>query len=291
MNYRQKTLIGLLSAFGGHLLNTDFQKYLFLFTREFQQEPSFEFVPYKFGSFSFQSYADKRRLVEIGALANTDDWQLQEGFSTEGLVDGAAFDSCYAKYSHLKGTKLLQDVYRRYPYYAINSECAANIMNTQEVSAITAARPAAAAACFFTIGYEGSSLEGYLNRLIKNSVKTLVDVRRNPLSRKYGFSKNTLSDTVKKLGIGYVHIPELGIASDRRQDLNTQADYDRLFNSYEKQELKQNEKALQDLFDIFLNNKRVAITCFEADVCMCHRGRVAKAMSAFPDWKYDIHHI
>jgi len=291
MNYRQKTLIGLLSAFGGRLTSTDFQKYLFLFTQEFQQEQSFEFVPYRFGSFSFQSYADKRRLVEIGALADTDDWQLQEGFSTEGLFNSSAFNRCYAKYSHLNGTKLLQDVYRRYPYYAINSERAAKIMNAQEVIAITAARPAAAAACFFTIGYEGSSFEGYLNRLIKSGVKTLVDVRRNPLSRKYGFSKKTLSDTVKKFGIGYVHIPELGIASDKRQELNTQADYDRLFNSYEKQELKQNGKALQNLFDIFQKNKRVAITCFEADVCMCHRGRVAKAMSALPGWKYDIRHI
>jgi hypothetical protein len=291
MNYRQKTLIGLLSAFGGHLPSTDFQKYLFLFTREFQQEPSFEFVPYRFGSFSFQSYADKRHLVEIGALADSEDWQLQEGFVTKGLFDEAPFSRCYAKYSHLHGTKLLQDVYRRYPYYAIKSERAAKIMSDQEVSAITAARPAAPAACFFTIGYEGSSFEGYLNRLIKNNIKTLVDVRRNPLSRKYGFSKKTLSDTVRKLGIGYVHIPELGIASDKRQGLNTQADYDRLFNSYEKQELKQNGKALQDLFDIFLKDKRVAITCFEANVCMCHRGRVAKAMSELPDWKYDIHHI
>jgi hypothetical protein len=291
MNYRQKTLIGLLSTFGGHLLSTDFQKYLFLFTREFQQEPSFEFVPYRFGSFSFQSYADKRRLVELGALADTDDWQLQEGFSTEGLFDEAIFNRCYSKYSDIKGTKLLQDVYRRYPYYAINSERATKIMNAEEVSAITAARPAVTASCFFTIGYEGSSFEGYLNRLIKNSVKTLVDVRRNPLSRKFGFSKRTLSDTVKKLGIGYVHIPELGIASDKRQELNTQADYDRLFSSYEKQELKQNGKALLNLFDIFQKNNRVAITCFEADVCMCHRGRVAKAMSALPGWKYDIRHI
>lgn len=291
MNYRQKTLIGLLSAFGGHLHSTEFQKYLFLYTQEFQQEPSFEFVPYRFGSFSFQSYADKRRLVEIGALADTDDWQLQEGFSTEGLFNIAAFNPCYAKYSHLQGTKLLQDVYRRYPYYAINSERAARIMSAQELGAIEAARPAATAACFFTIGYEGSSFEGYLNRLIKYNVKTLVDVRCNPLSRKYGFSKKTLSDTAKKLGIGYVHIPELGIASDKRQELNTRADYDRLFNSYEKQELKQNGKALQDLFDIFLKDKRVAITCFEADVCMCHRGRVAKALSALPGWKYDIRHI
>ncbi|WP_263370821.1 DUF488 domain-containing protein [Granulicella cerasi] len=291
MNYRQKTLLGLLSAFGGHLANTDFQKYLFLYTQEFQQEPSFEFVPYRFGGFSFQSYADKQRLVDIGALADAEDWQLKEGFATAGLFDEAAYSRCYEKYSHLHGTKLLQDVYRRYPYYATKSERAAKIMNDQELSAIAAARPAVSAACFFTIGYEGSSLEGYLNRLIRNNVKTLVDVRRNPLSRKYGFSKKTLSDTVRKLGIGYVHIPELGIASDRRQELNTQADYDRLFNSYEKQELKQNSKALQDLFDLFLKDKRVAITCFEASVCMCHRGRVAKAMSALPDWKYDIRHI
>jgi uncharacterized protein (DUF488 family) len=55
--------------------------------------------------------------------------------------------------------------------------------------------------------------------------------------------------------------------------------------------LKQNGNAMQDLFRIFLKDERVAITCFEANVCMCHRGRVAKAMSAFPDWKYDIHHI
>jgi hypothetical protein len=291
MNYRQKTLLGLLSAFGGHLPSTDFQKYLFLFTREFQQEPSFEFVPYRFGSFSFQSYADKRRLVEIGALADTEDWRLQEGFSTEGLFDESAFSRCYTKYSHLHGTKLLQDVYRRYPYYAIKSERAAKIMNDKEMNAIEAARPSASAACFFTIGYEGSSLEGYLNRLIKNNVKTLVDVRRNPLSRKYGFSKKTLSDTVRKLGIGYVHIPELGVASERRQELNTKADYDRLLNSYERQELKQNGKALRDLFNIFLEGERVAITCFEADFGMCHRGRVAKAMSALPEWKYDIHHI
>lgn len=291
MNYRQKTLIGLLSAFGGHLPSTDFQKYLFLFTREFQQEPSFEFVPYRFGSFSFQSYADKRRLVEIGALVDAEDWQLREEFSTRGLFDEAAFSRCYAKYSHLHGTKLLQDVYRRYPYYAIKSERAGQIMNDQELSAISTARPAASAACFFTIGYQGSSVEGYLNRLIRNSVKTLVDVRRNPLSRKYGFSKKTLADTVRRLGIGYVHIPELGIASERRQELNTQVDYDRLFKSYERQELSQNGKALQDLFNIFLKDKRVAITCFEADVCMCHRGRIAKAMSEFPDWKYDIHHI
>ena len=78
INYRQKTLIGLLSAFGGRLPRLDFQKYLFLYTQEFQKEPHFEFVPYKFGCFSFQSYADRRRLIEIGAISDTDEWILQK---------------------------------------------------------------------------------------------------------------------------------------------------------------------------------------------------------------------
>jgi hypothetical protein len=47
--------------------------------------------------------------------------------------------------------------------------------------------------CIVTIGYEGRSLEAFLNLLLQNSVTLLCDVRRNPLSRKYGFSKSTLS--------------------------------------------------------------------------------------------------
>lgn len=291
INYRQKTLIGLLSAFGGRLPNIDFQKYLFLYTQEFQEEPSFEFVPYKFGSFSFQSYADKRRLVEIGALSESEDWRLESSFSSGDLFDENGFGRFYDKYSGLKGDKLVQELYRRYPYYAINSEIASRLMSANEIAAITAARPNDNSFRFFTIGYEGSSFEGYLNRLIKNNVTTLVDVRRNPLSRKYGFSKTTLSETLKKLGIEYVHIPELGIPSDKRQELKTQADYDRLFDSYEEHELKENPNMLKQLFDIFLDRKRVAITCFEAHVCMCHRGRIAKALSQLPEWQYNISHI
>ena len=291
VNYRQKTLINLLSVFGGHLPNVDFQKYLFLFAQEVEKEPSFEFVPYKFGGFSFQSYADKRRLVDVGILAATDDWQLQKTVVADDFFSDLQFRNFHKKYGELKGDKLVQDIYRRYPYYAINSEIAVRLMDRQDLSAIADQRPKDNSTCFFTIGYEGSSFDGYLNRLVKNNIKTLIDVRRNPLSRKYGFSKKTLSETVKKLGIDYVHIPELGIASDKRQELNTQADYDRLFAVYEKEELKQNRKSLLELFETFLANKRVAITCFEADVRMCHRGRIAKALSQLPEWKYTVRHI
>jgi len=292
VNYRQKTLLGLLSAFGGHLPRLDFQKYLFLYTQEFEEQPSFEFVPYKFGGFSFQSYADKRRLTEIRALEDSDDWRLRPAFGSTGdLLSEESFNRFYNKYSCLKGDSLVREIYRRYPYYAINSEIACRLMSSKELETISGERPNESAPCLFTIGYEGSSFEGYINRLIRNNVRTLVDVRRNPLSRKYGLSKKTLSDTITKLDIEYVHLPELGIASEKRRNLDNQADYDRLFSSYEKNELKENRAALHRLHGIVQDRKRVAITCFEAVVCMCHRGSVAKALAGLPGWQYKISHI
>lgn len=292
LNYRQRALIGLLGAFGGRLSNVDFQKYLFLYVQEFQSVPAFEFVPYRFGCFSFQSYADKRRLIEIGILHDSDDWRLQAGLEQKNFaVDETLYVLFKKKYGHLNGDKLVQDIYRRYPYYAIKSEITARLMNEEEQAAIEKARPTDSCAAFFTIGYEGSSFEGYLNRLIKNSVDILVDVRRNPLSRKYGFSKKTLSDTVAKLGIKYLHIPELGIDSEHRQNLKTAHDYQRLFDRYERVELKQNAEALSRLRNILSDRNRVAITCFEADSCMCHRGRIAHVLSCHREWNQPIKHI
>lgn len=148
MNYRQKNLLGLLNAFGGHLLNTDFQKYLFLYTREFQQDPSYEFVPYRFGGFSFQSYVDKRSLVASGYLLDSNDWELGPERLDGDLFDSQSYEKCASKYSALKGNSLLQNVYRRYPYYAINSECASEIMQPEELEAIRSARSKDDSVCF-----------------------------------------------------------------------------------------------------------------------------------------------
>ena len=86
---RQRLLLGLLNAIGGNASNTDFQKLLFLYCKE----PSlahptdtakglYDFVPYRYGAFSFTSYADRRRLVDWGCLRMT----TSSGFSqkTEG---------------------------------------------------------------------------------------------------------------------------------------------------------------------------------------------------------------
>ncbi len=290
INYRQKALVGLLSALGGSAGNTDFQKYLFLYAQEFEDTPSFEFVPYKYGCFSFQSYADKRRLIEIGALEDAADWKLSSDFLAQSGYN-SKFDEFVATRGKLKGDCLIKYVYKTYPYYAINSEIAEKKLTTEELKMVDSSRPSFDQPCFFTIGYEGSSFEGYLNRLLQNGVHMLIDVRRNPLSRKYGFSKKILSETVEKLGIKYLHIPELGIAAEKRRELITQSDYDQLFDEYECQELTDNKASIRRIANLMKQHHRIAITCFEAHVCMCHRGRVANALSELADWDYDIRHI
>lgn len=174
----------------------------------------------------------------------------------------------YAKYSLLKGEELIKDVYRRYPYYAIKSEIASQYMNVQERRVIEQERPMADDPCLFTIGYEGISIDTFLNRLIKNNIKVLVDVRRNPISRKYGFSKKSLSSIVKSVGIEYSHHFELGITSEKRQHLITQADYDHLFTSYENDVLSNKLKALQDLFTFFAI-KSVLPSCVLRRILAC----------------------
>lgn len=293
MFYRQKILLALIEAFGGKLNSRDLQKYLFLFSQKYQQEKSYDFVPYKYGCFSFQSYADRRNLTDAGYLIAEDDWKLsQKGHLTSLKRDDTRKILIFHKHhAHLSGDHLIREVYKQYPYYAINSEIAPRLLNKDELQRVEASKPTNKSYCFFTIGYEGSSFENYLNRLIENNIKLLCDVRKNPLSRKYGFSKKTLSETLNKLGIGYTHIPELGILAEKRQELNTKMDYERLFNEYERTTLKKASNDLGNLFTLFRKHKRIAITCFEADHSMCHRGRVAKALTKFPDWNYLIKHI
>ena len=293
MFYRQKILLALVEAFGGKLNSLDLQKHLFLFTQKCQKDKSYDFVPYKYGCFSFQSYADRRNLTEAGHLTKGDDWELLSNGHLNSLKkDDAQKIISFRKYYKCKhGDDLVREVYRDYPYYAINSEIASRIMDKEDLDKIEEARPKDEGFCFFTIGYEGSSFENYLNRLIQNNVRLLCDVRRNPLSRKYGFSKKTLSETLAKLGIAYKHIPELGIVSQKRQELKTKSDYNHLFSEYEQTTLKDNTKTLEELHFLLKKYKRLAITCFEAEPCMCHRGRVAKAITKLPNWEYPIKHL
>src|SRR5579863_10110496 len=65
-------------------------------------------------------------------------------------------------------------------------------------------------AAFFTLGYQSHSPGSFLRVLSANRVAIVVDVRRNPVSRKRGFSRAPLQEMVGRVGIEYLHLPALG---------------------------------------------------------------------------------
>jgi uncharacterized protein (DUF488 family) len=98
------------------------------------------------------------------------------------------------------------------------------------------------------------------------------------MSRKYGFSKRTLSNGCAGVGIRYEHLPELGIASEQRQSLETQSDYDELFAEYERTNLPQQTETLAMIAGWVDAGERVALTCYERLPQQCHRHCVAEAL-------------
>lgn len=281
---RQKRLLALLDALGGEVGNLDFQKLLFLYCREVDPAHPYDFVPYRFGGFSFTSYADKRKLTDHGMLSDEDkSWVLTKEGRTAAKIDSSVsrhLKDFVRRYTSLRGDALVADAYRRYPYYATRSEVAVRLLqdDPRALAAIQSARPAAGKPGLCTIGYEGHSLESYLNRLLQEGVTLLCDVRRNPLSRKYGFSKKTLAKGCEGVGIRYEHLPELGIASEERRELNTQADYDALFAVYERKSLPLQTEYIEMIRAWIANGERVALTCFEHLPHQCHRHCVAEVV-------------
>ena len=196
-----------------------------------------------------------------------------------------------SEFGKMNQNDLIKYTYIRYPFFATKSIIAKSLLNEQELASIEKQKRTYSSPQLFTIGYEGISLETYINKLIINDVRILCDVRKNAISQKYGFSKSQLEKACKGVGIHYIHIPQLGINSDQRQDLNTQRDYDILFDLYEKTTIKENQQSLLYIRSLIDKEQRIALTCFEANPKQCHRSRVAKHLMLLPNIDYDLKHL
>lgn len=283
---RQRHLLALLQELGGSVGNTDFQKLLFLHCQEdfrcndLTSAPlPYEFVPYKYGAFSFTSYADRRRLAGLGLLTQDESvWQITEtGRQVASGARSSEIANFATRHSGSRGDALIAETYRAYPYYAIHSERAESLLqdDPDATQAIKACAPKRARGALFTIGYEGRSLESYLNSLIRAGVSLLCDVRKNPISRKYGFSRGTLQSACTRLGLRYCHHPELGVSSDRRKALRSKSDYAQLFRYYRESVLSKHKRSLREIVKWLREGEAVALTCYEEDASMCHRSSAA----------------
>ncbi|MBR6539775.1 MAG: DUF488 family protein, partial [Bacteroides sp.] len=244
---RRKILLALIETLDMDLSAIQIQKYLFLYTRE-QLNKSYDFIPYYYGCFSFQANQDISTLAKLGYLEmieqdsnNTIIRLIRQGnYKTMlDLFEQQTLQKVVNKFRDFSQSDLIRYTYTNYPYYATKSTIAKEILTPDELARVEKQKRKFSLPILCTIGYEGITLETYINKLIINDIRVLCDVRKNAFSQKYGFSKSQLEKACKGAGIQYIHIPQLGINSDQRQDLKSQKDYDILFDIYERTTLKE----------------------------------------------------
>lgn len=294
MYYRRKILLSLLEIFGGQLKKIRLQKLLLLFTKK-QETPAYDFVPYKYGCFSFGANADLHAMIRHEQVSKDGKtWKKKTSISylTElNPEDRKILNDLKQQYENASASELLNITYRRFPYYALNSTILDEVLDKEGKKEIVAHRNETETPCLFTIGYEGISLEAYLNKLIKNGVKALVDVRKNAMSMKYGFNKSQLNKACEGVYIRYFHFSEVGIKSSKRKELNTREDYRRLFEDYKQSVLPETWETQENIAEIFREYKRVALTCFEAKSCQCHRRPLAEYMVHHQELDHELIHL
>ncbi|MNT03474.1 hypothetical protein D3C72_1380130 [compost metagenome] len=130
----------------------------------------------------------------------------------------------------------------------------------------------------FTIGYEGSTQAELIGQLKTAGVEVLVDVRAVAASRRAGFSKTLLGQSLKAEGVDYLHLralgtPKAGRDAARKGDVATMH---AIFNAHMQE--PDAEAAFQNLRHV-AGQKRVALLCFEAEACGCHRAILADRLA------------
>jgi uncharacterized protein (DUF488 family) len=284
---RQRLILALLEIFGNKLFKVDFQKLLFLYITLFDKDKRYSFIPYLYGCYSFQAYYDMNTMRQYGFLSeNTEIYEKNTNCKDSFLEfldndEQLLLKRFHDKFGSLKGDKLISYVYNHFPNYAVNSKIANEYIKKE---LIKQHEIHIEEKHFFTIGYEGETVETFINSLIKNDIHILVDVRKNALSMKFGFSKTFLSKTLEKINIHYLHMPNLGIPSENRKNLNTKENYNILFEHYKNESLKQSIKELEQLYYLYNKYRRLSIMCYEKDVNMCHRNCIADEINK----RYDI---
>ena len=126
----------------------------------------------------------------------------------------------------------------------------------------------------YSVGYEGLTVAGLVERLQQSRIEELVDVRANPFSRRPGFSKKKLSESLTAAGITYRHEADLGNAFRDEEDFDKAMDLMRAhLATGEPAEAVARLVALAD-------GRRIAVLCLENDQRRCHRQIVLEAALA-----------
>lgn len=133
----------------------------------------------------------------------------------------------------------------------------------------------------FTIGYEGATIAAFIDTLAAAGVKTLVDVRAVPASRKPGFSKKGLSAALAERGIAYRHLQRLGTPTEGRTAARA-GNHTKMRDIYLEHLDDADAQAEMAMLIDQARESPSALLCFERQPAECHRSVLFDALDA-PD--------
>jgi uncharacterized protein (DUF488 family) len=136
-------------------------------------------------------------------------------------------------------------------------------------------------ALVMTIGHSTRTLMDFIGLLHANGVTRVIDVRTIPRSRHNPqFNKVSLPRTLKKAGVGYVHMPGLGGLRRAKPDSINMGWRNVSFRGYaDYMQTPEFEENLKELIRL-TNRDRLALMCAEAVPWRCHRSLIADALLA-----------
>ena len=133
----------------------------------------------------------------------------------------------------------------------------------------------------WTIGHSTQSSGEFIATLQAFKIKTLVDVRSFPGSRRYPqFNKENLRASLHDAGIDYVHLPEIG--GRRKANVNSRnvAWRNESFRGYADYMETAEFRAGIDRVTEIARTSSTAIMCAEALWWRCHRSLIADFLKA-----------
>lgn len=282
---RQKILLSFIKNAGNETSLIELVKNAFLMTQECSNKSLktfYQFLPYRHGPYSFTLYHELQLLVESGFIFPPLGQRLE--LATNQITNRHSLEWTLEKevqkiwrvYGQYDTWDLVDLIYEKYPWYTL-------LCKYEEKRLV---QPPIAPLAVYTMGYEGLQVDGFLDRLLRHGIKRLIDVRFNPLSRKFGFSKAALSNFCRYVGIQYEHIPQVGIPPDLRKDLKSFEDYQQLFWHYERNILDNNNDVVQRIAELMKEAASVLV-CQESNPNYCHRTSLAKRVAQITDLHID----
>jgi uncharacterized protein (DUF488 family) len=142
----------------------------------------------------------------------------------------------------------------------------------------------------FTIGYEKLDQRQFMAHLSYHGVDVVADIRKLPVSRKKGFSKKVLGETLNHNGIDYLNYQALGAPKELRDELYKSGNYDRFFHKYENN-ISNKADHLADILSLINSGRKVALLCFERNPQICHRKVVAEKIKKLDGNGLRVEHI